>query len=57
MICFKKYVEIEEHIETNGNTSKNGYYEKYTTNTVEGFNRQIGKITKTKGGFSSNDVL
>ena len=24
----------------------------YTTNTVEGFNRQIRKITKTKGGFS-----
>ena len=41
----------------------------YTTNTVEGFNRQnkriapegmfpeIRKITKTKGGFSSNDAL
>ena len=26
----------------------------YTTNTVEGFNRQIRKITKTKGGFNSD---
>jgi transposase-like protein len=25
----------------------------YTTNTIEGFNRQIRKITKTKGGFNS----
>lgn len=29
----------------------------YTTNTVEGFNRQVRKITKSKGGFSSNDAL
>ena len=29
----------------------------YTTNTVEGFNRQIRKITKTKGGFSSDESL
>ena len=29
----------------------------YTTNTVEGFNRQIRKITKTKGGFNSDDSL
>ena len=29
----------------------------YTTNTVEGFNRQIRKITKSKGGFSSDDAL
>ncbi|SFV50357.1 Mobile element protein [hydrothermal vent metagenome] len=29
----------------------------YTTNTVEGFNRQIRKITKTKGGFSNDDSL
>ena len=29
----------------------------YTTNTVEGFNRQVRKITKSKGGFSSDDAL
>jgi transposase-like protein len=29
----------------------------YTTNTVEGFNRQIRKITKTKGGFNSDESL
>lgn len=29
----------------------------YTTNTVEGFNRQIRKITKTKGGFTNNESL
>jgi putative transposase len=29
----------------------------YTTNTIEGFNRQIRKITKTKGGFNSVDSL
>jgi len=29
----------------------------YTTNTVEGFNRQIRKITKTKGGFNSDSSL
>jgi len=29
----------------------------YTTNTIEGFNRQIRKITKTKGGFSSDISL
>jgi len=29
----------------------------YTTNTVEGFNRQIRKITKTKGGFTNDDSL
>ncbi|MFK5882322.1 MAG: IS256 family transposase [Sulfurospirillum sp.] len=29
----------------------------YTTNTVEGFNRQVRKITKTKGGFNSDDSL
>jgi len=29
----------------------------YTTNTVEGFNRQIRKITKSKGGFSSDEAL
>ncbi len=29
----------------------------YTTNTIEGFNRQIRKITKTKGGFSNNEAL
>ena len=29
----------------------------YTTNTVEGFNRQIRKITKTKGGFNSDISL
>ncbi len=29
----------------------------YTTNTIEGFNRQIRKITKTKGGFSSDEPL
>ncbi len=29
----------------------------YTTNAVEGFNRQIRKITKTKGGFSSDSSL
>ncbi len=29
----------------------------YTTNTVEGFNRQIRKITKTKGGFVNDESL
>jgi len=29
----------------------------YTTNTVEGFNRQIRKITKSKGGFSNDEAL
>ena len=29
----------------------------YTTNTVEGFNRQVRKITKSKGGFSGDDAL
>jgi transposase-like protein len=29
----------------------------YTTNTVEGFNRQVRKITKSKGGFSSDEAL
>jgi putative transposase len=29
----------------------------YTTNTVEGFNRQVRKITKSKGGFSSDNAL
>lgn len=29
----------------------------YTTNTVEGFNRQIRKVTKSKGVFPSEDAL
>ena len=29
----------------------------YTTNTIEGFNRQVRKITKTKGGFNSDESL
>lgn len=29
----------------------------YTTNAVEGFNRQIRKITKTKGGFTNDESL
>jgi transposase-like protein len=29
----------------------------YTTNTVEGFHRQIRKVTKTKGAFTSDDAL
>lgn len=29
----------------------------YTTNTIEGFNRQIRKVTKTKGAFSSDRAL
>jgi len=29
----------------------------YTTNTVEGFNRQVRKITKSKGGFSNDSSL
>jgi len=29
----------------------------YTTNTIEGFNRQIRKVTKTKGGFNNDDSL
>jgi transposase-like protein len=28
----------------------------YTTNTVEGYNRQIRKIVKTKGGFPNSDA-
>ena len=29
----------------------------YTTNTVEGYHRQVRKITKTKGVFSTDDSL
>lgn len=29
----------------------------YTTNTVEGFHRQIRKVTKTKGSFTSDTAL
>ena len=29
----------------------------YTTNTIEGFHRQVRKATKTKGGFTSDMAL
>jgi transposase-like protein len=29
----------------------------YTTNPIEGFNRQLRKVTKTKGAFTSEDAL
>lgn len=29
----------------------------YTTNTVEGYHRQIQKVTKNKGAFSNDTVL
>ncbi len=29
----------------------------YTTNTIEGYHRQIRKITKTKGAFTSDNAL
>ena len=29
----------------------------YTTNPIEGFHRQIRKVTKTKGAFSSDMAL
>lgn len=29
----------------------------YTTNTIEGFHRQLRKVTKTKGAFPSDDAL
>lgn len=29
----------------------------YTTNTIEGFHRQVRKVTKTKGGFTSDIAL
>ena len=29
----------------------------YTTNTIEGFNRQLRKVTKSKGAFTSEDAL
>lgn len=29
----------------------------YTTNTVEGFHRQVRKVTKTKGAFPNDDAL
>jgi transposase-like protein len=29
----------------------------YTTNTIEGFHRQIRKVTKTKGAFTSDVAL
>lgn len=29
----------------------------YTTNIIEGFNRQLRKVTKTKGAFCSDDAL
>ena len=30
---------------------------RYTTNTIEGFHRQVRKVTKTKGAFSSDMAL
>jgi transposase-like protein len=29
----------------------------YTTNIIEGFNRQVRKVTKTKGNFTSETAL
>ncbi len=29
----------------------------YTTNTIEGFHRQVRKVTKNKGVFPSDDAL
>ena len=29
----------------------------YTTNIIEGFHRQLRKVTKTKGAFSSDEAL
>ena len=29
----------------------------YTTNTVEGYHRELRKVTKTKGAFSSDVAL
>ncbi len=29
----------------------------YTTNTVEGYNRQVRKVTKTKGALPSGDAV
>jgi len=29
----------------------------YTTNAIENFNRQLRKVTKTKGAFVSDDAL
>lgn len=29
----------------------------YTTNTIEGFHRQVRKVTKTKGAFTSDMAL
>ena len=29
----------------------------YTTNSVEGFHRQVRKVTKTKGAFTSDNAL
>lgn len=29
----------------------------YTTNTIEGFHRQVGKVTKPKGAFPSDMAL
>lgn len=29
----------------------------YTTNAIENFNRQLRKVTKTKGAFASDDAL
>jgi transposase-like protein len=29
----------------------------YTTNTIEGFHRQVRKVTKTKGAFPNDDAL
>jgi transposase-like protein len=29
----------------------------YTTNIVEGFHRQVRKVTKTKGAFTSDNAL
>ena len=29
----------------------------YTTNTIEGFHRQVRKVTKTKGAFTSDAAL
>ncbi|MFN8431233.1 MAG: transposase [Spirosomataceae bacterium] len=29
----------------------------YTTNPIEGFHRQVRKVTKTKGAFTSDQAL
>ncbi|MBF0464899.1 MAG: transposase, partial [Nitrospirae bacterium] len=60
----KKYPIVIKSWKTNWDNLSNYFkYPKeirtliYTTNAIEGFHRQIRKVTKTKGAFSSETAL